>query len=115
MLSEITEIVSDGEAAVERLLDDSKPLPSLVLLDLNLPKCSGFDVLIAVKEHERSRRVPVIVMTTSSRDEDKLRSYGLHANAYVRKSAEFEGLIEQIKKLEAFWFDLVDLPPAFHT
>ena len=102
-LSDINEVIQDGEAAIERLLDHNKPLPSLVLLDLNLPKCSGFEVLQRVKEDDRAKVVPIIVLSTSDRDEDVLGSWQNHCNSYIQKSANFGDLVQRV---EAYWFEV---------
>jgi CheY-like chemotaxis protein len=86
------------------------PAPDLVLLDLNLPKRDGREVLQEVKDDPSLRHIPVLVLTTSQAEEDVLRSYQLHANAYVTKPVDFEGFIEAIKQIDHFFVSVVQLP-----
>lgn len=85
--------------------------PDLVLLDLNLPKKDGREVLAEIKGDPSLRRIPVVVLTTSRADEDILHSYDLHANAYVSKPVAFADFIAAVKTLEGFWLAVVTLPP----
>lgn len=89
----------------------SAPVPNLILLDLNLPKMSGSDVLCSIKADPQLRRIPVIVMTSSRAATDVLKSYDLHANAYILKPANLEGFAEAVRSIEQFWFSLA-LPAA---
>jgi DNA-binding response OmpR family regulator len=82
-----------------------------VLLDLNLPKKDGREVLQEVKEDPDLRTIPVVVLTTSDAEADVIRSYELHANAYVRKPVDFDAFIEVVRTIEDFWFTVVKLPP----
>jgi CheY-like chemotaxis protein len=86
------------------------PTPDLVLLDLNLPRMDGREVLAAVKEDEALRRIPVVVLTTSEAEEDVLRSYSLHANAYVTKPVDFERFIDVVRSIDEFFVTVVRLP-----
>ena len=86
-------------------------VPDLVLLDLNLPRRDGREVLQEIKADPDLRHIPVIVLTTSQAEEDVLRSYQLHANAYVTKPVDFEGFIEAIKQIDHFFVSVVQLPP----
>jgi len=86
------------------------PRPDLILLDLNLPRRDGREVLREVKADPDLRSIPVIVLTTSQAEEDVLRSYQLHANAYVTKPVDFEGFIEAIKQIDHFFVSVVQLP-----
>ena len=110
------DVVSDGSEALaylrrEHPYEDS-PRPDLILLDLNLPKRDGREVLAEVKADETLQHIPVIVLTTSRADEDVLRSYQLHANAYVTKPVDFDGFIEAIKQIDHFFVSVVQLPAA---
>ncbi len=105
---------SDGEEAMRFLRHEgtfgSVPTPDLILLDLNLPRRDGREVLREVKADPDLRHIPVIVLTTSQAEEDVLRSYQLHANAYVTKPVDFEGFIEAIKQIDHFFVSVVQLP-----
>src|SRR5918995_4235748 len=109
-------VVGDGVEAVEYLRRDGKyaeaSRPDLILLDLNLPKKDGRQVLEEVKADDSLRRIPVIVLTTSAADEDVLRSYDLHANAYVTKPVDFDRFVEVIRQIDDFFISVVRLPPA---
>ena len=85
--------------------------PDLILLDLNLPQMSGSEVLEQIKEDEQLRRIPVVVLTTSQAEQDIVKSYNLHANAYVVKPVDLEQFIIVIKSIESFWLEIVRLPP----
>ena len=108
-------VVSDGEEALAYLRQEGKyadaPRPDLVLLDLNLPRIDGREVLANIKEDEDLRRIPVVVLTTSQADEDILRSYSLHANAYVTKPVDFERFITVVRQIDEFFVTVVKLPP----
>ena len=104
----------DGAAALEYLIgSDASPageLPTVVLLDLKLPKLDGLEVLRAFRQNERTTLVPVVVLTASREDEDVLRSYSLGANAYVRKPVDFARFAESAKTLGLFWLLLNETP-----
>jgi len=107
-------VVKDGEEAMDYLQRLGKykdaSRPDLVLLDLNLPKKNGQEVLREVKADADLSLIPVVVLTTSSADEDILRSYQLHANAYIAKPVEFESFIKIVNQVTEFWLSLVVLP-----
>jgi CheY-like chemotaxis protein len=107
-------VVSDGEQALRFLRREDEyadaPRPGLILLDLNLPRLDGREVLSAVKEDPELRTIPVVVLTTSQAEEDILRSYSLHANAYVNKPVDFERFIEVIRQIDDFFVTVVKLP-----
>jgi chemotaxis family two-component system response regulator Rcp1 len=109
-------VVGDGAEALEFLRNEGKhrdaPVPDLVLLDLNLPKMSGSEVLATMKEDPRLRRIPVVVLTTSKAEEDVCRSYDLHANCYVTKPVDFDRFATVIRSVEEFWISIVRLPRA---
>jgi CheY-like chemotaxis protein len=84
--------------------------PDLVLLDLNLPRRDGREVLAEVKADDDLRRIPVVVLTTSQAEEDIVRSYDLHANAYVTKPVDFERFVEVVRRIDEFYFTIVRLP-----
>lgn len=108
-------VVGDGVEAMAFLRKESKhanaPRPDLVLLDLNLPKKDGREVLGEIKQDPDLRRIPVVVLTISSAEEDILKSYNLHANAYVTKPLNLEQFAKIVKAIEDFWFTVVKLPP----
>jgi CheY-like chemotaxis protein len=107
-------VVSDGVEAMAFLRKEGSyadvPSPDLILLDLNLPKMDGREVLAAIKEDEKLRAIPVVILTTSEAEEDVLRSYSLHANAYVTKPVDFERFIEVVKRIDDFFVSVVRLP-----
>lgn len=111
-------IVDDGVKAMQFLRKEGKyaqvPTPDLVLLDLNLPKKDGREVLAEIKSDERLKRCPVVIMTISSDEKDILATYNLHANCYVQKPIGFEQFIEIVRSIEDFWFSIVRLPPKNH-
>jgi two-component system response regulator len=108
-------VVSDGVAAIAFLRRQppyaKAPRPDLILLDLNLPKKDGREVLAEIKNDESLRIIPVIVLTTSKTDEDILRSYKLNANCYVTKPVDFNGFAAVVRSIQEFWFSVVVLPP----
>jgi CheY-like chemotaxis protein len=109
-------VVEDGEQAVAFLRNEppfsSAPRPGLILLDLNLPKKSGREVLADIKADEVLKTIPVVVLTTSKAEEDIVKSYGLHANCYITKPVEFSRLAEVVSRIHNFWFCVVTLPVA---
>jgi CheY-like chemotaxis protein len=108
--------VTDGVEAVEFLRRSgdhaAAPRPDLILLDLNLPRKDGREVLAEIKGDDDLRTIPVVVLTTSQADEDVLRSYKLHANAYVTKPVDFERFIQVVRQIDDFFVTVVKLPPA---
>ena len=107
-------VVGDGVEAVAYLRQDGQyadaARPDLVLLDLNLPRRDGRQVLEEVKNDPDLRRIPIVVLTTSEAEEDVLRSYDLHANAYVTKPVDFERFVEVIRQIDEFFISVVRLP-----
>ena len=107
-------VVSDGVEALAYLRREGEfadaPRPGLVLLDLNLPRKDGREVLEEVKNDPSLRSIPIVVLTTSQAEEDILRSYDLHANAYVAKPVDFERFIEVIRQIDDFFVSVVKLP-----
>jgi two-component system response regulator len=110
-------VARDGGEALELLLGAGEPgcklpsMPAVVLLDLKLPKLSGLDVLQRVRADERTRLVPIVVLTSSSEDEDMLRSYKSGANSYVRKPVEFGAFVNAVSQLGMYWMLLNQPPP----
>jgi CheY-like chemotaxis protein len=107
-------VLTDGEAAMEYLertrAADGMNKPDLILLDLNLPKKDGREVLEEIKGDAELRTIPVVVLTTSQAEEDILRSYHLHANCYITKPVDFEQFLRIVRHLENFWLSVVRLP-----
>lgn len=107
-------VVGDGVEAIEFLRREGSyadvPRPDLILLDLNLPRRDGRQVLAEVKEDPDLRRIPVVVLTTSEAEEDVLRSYDLHANAYVTKPVDFNRFVAVIQQIDDFFISVVRLP-----
>jgi two-component system, chemotaxis family, response regulator Rcp1 len=108
------DVARDGEEAIRMLRDAiagvGTPVPDLIILDVNLPKKDGCDVLAEIKIDPDLRRIPVIVLTTSHAEKDVVRSYDLHANCYIVKPIDFERYLDVVKSIEAFWLSEVWLP-----
>ena len=108
-------VVSDGAEALAYLRREGEyadaARPDLILLDLNLPRRDGREVLAEIKSDERLHQIPVVVLTTSQSEEDVLRSYQLHANAYVTKPVDFDRFIEVVRQIDDFFLSVVKLPP----
>lgn len=109
-------VVEDGEKALDFLFRRGvyadAPRPDLILLDLNLPRRDGREVLAEIKADTSLKRIPVVVLTTSRAEEDLARSYDLHANCFITKPVDFDQFIQVVKTIENFWFTIVVLPPA---
>jgi CheY-like chemotaxis protein len=107
-------VVSDGAEALAYLrregVYEGAVRPDLVLLDLNLPRRDGREVLAEVKDDPDMRRIPIVVLTTSQAEEDILRSYDLHANAFVSKPVDFDRFVEVVRQIDEFFFTVVRLP-----
>ena len=114
-LDEELYVVNDGEEALDfvhgRGEYDDAPRPDLVLLDLNLPRVDGLEVLDDVKSDPELRSIPVVVLTGSEAEEDILESYDRHTNAYLTKPIDPEEFVELVRSFESFWLSLVKLPP----
>jgi len=108
-------VVNDGAEAIQFLRREGRyagaPRPSLVLLDLNLPKMDGREVLAEIKSDQRLRAIPVVVLTTSAAEEDILRSYDTHANAYVTKPVDFNRFMDVIRQIDEFFVAVVQRAP----
>ena len=106
----------DGIEALEFLHKKGKhkgaPKPDIILLDLNLPKKDGREVLQEIKADDKLKRIPVVVLTTSQAEEDILRSYNLHANCYVTKPVDLDQFMGVVRRIEDFWLTVVKLPAA---
>jgi CheY-like chemotaxis protein len=108
-------VVEDGVEAMEFLHHRGKyakaPRPDLILLDLNLPRKNGREVLAEIKEDDNLKRIPVVVLTVSRDEEDVIKAYNLHANCFITKPLDFEQFIKITKTIEEFWLTIVRLPP----
>ena len=109
-------VIGDGEQALAFLRreapHDDKPRPDLILLDLNLPRKDGRDVLAEIKEDPELRLIPVVVLTTSAGEEDVLRAYKLQAACYITKPVDLDQFIKVVNAIENFWMTIVKLPPS---
>lgn len=104
-------VARDGAEAIAYVLDPARELPTLILLDLNLPLLDGHEVLRRIRADPRARALPVVILTGSKEEEDIARSYALGANAYVRKPVEFGEFLDAAKTLGLFWLLLNEPPP----
>ncbi len=116
-LANDVDFVEDGEKLMDYLHRRGdyasmagKPLPGLILLDLNMPRKDGREALKEIKARPELRRIPVVVLTTSKAEEDILRTYDLGVNSYVTKPVTFESLVEMVKVIGKYWFEIVELP-----
>jgi len=107
--------VEDGVEAMAFLRREGPfangPRPDLILLDLNLPRMDGREVLAAIKRDDDLRHIPVIILTTSNDDKDVLRAYHLHANCFITKPVDLDRFLEVVRSIETFWLTIVRLPP----
>jgi CheY-like chemotaxis protein len=115
VLNHVT-VAVDGEEALAILRQQGQhadaPRPHVVLLDLNLPKKSGIEVLAEIKTDAALRQIPVVIMTSSKAEEDIVKTYDCHANCYVNKPVDLDEFRKVVQAIEGFWFTLVKLPPA---
>lgn len=107
-------VAYDGVDAMAYLRQEGKhcsaPRPDIILLDLNLPKKDGREVLAEIKDDPKLRAIPVVILTTSKAEEDVARTYDLHANCFISKPVELDSFIEVVKSIEDFWLTIVKLP-----
>lgn len=108
-------VVKDGVEAIAYLRQEreyaGKPMPDLILLDLNLPKKDGREVLADIKADDRLKHIPIVILTTSDAEQDIVKSYKLHANCFITKPVDLEEFMTVVRKVEEFWFTIVKLPP----
>lgn len=108
-------VIQDGEEALDFLFHRGEhaaaPRPDLVLLDLNLPKISGREILAQMKTDDSLKTIPVVVLTASEAEEDIIKCYGNHANCYITKPLDFSRFVQITKAIEEFWLTIVKLPP----
>ncbi len=114
----VLETVEDGEELMDYLLhrgkysgDGAKPHPSLILLDLNMPRKDGREALKEIKSSPTLRNIPVVVLTTSKAEEDVFRTYDLGVNSFIVKPVTFDGMVDVVRTLGKYWFEIVELPP----
>ncbi len=107
--------VIDGVEALDFLYKRGKyakkPRPDIILLDLNLPRKDGREVLAEIKNDESLKRIPVVILTTSRAEEDIVKTYNLHANCYITKPVDLDQFLRVVKSIEDFWISIVKLPP----
>lgn len=107
-------VVKDGVNVLDFLNRKSKfenvPKPDIILLDLNLPRKDGREVLKEIKENDKFKHIPIVVLTTSSSKEDVIKTYGNHANCYITKPVDFDRFLKVIKSIEDFWLKIIELP-----
>lgn len=110
-------LVTDGQELMDYLnrkgnYEDpsASPRPGVILLDLNMPRKDGFEALTEIRSDPELRRIPVVILTTSKAEEDIYRGYDLGANSFVTKPVTFDGLVEAMKALGQYWFEIVELP-----
>ncbi|MFD2572933.1 response regulator [Spirosoma soli] len=114
--TQTVQFVEDGEELMEYLRHEGRynesnaPWPNLLILDLNMPRKNGFQALEEIKDDPKLRRLPVVVMTTSSADEDVVKTYNLGVNSFVTKPFNFNRLVEMVGALKTYWMDTVKLP-----
>ena len=108
--------VVDGEDLMDYLLhrknytEENAPVPDLILLDINMPKKDGIEALKEIKSNKKLKAIPVIVLTTSSAEEDIIKTYKLGVNSFITKPVTFEELVKVVKEIDNYWFELVKLP-----
>jgi chemotaxis family two-component system response regulator Rcp1 len=109
-------VADDGIEAMEFLRQRGKyadaPRPDLILLDLNMPRMNGQEVLAVIKADDDLKKIPVVILTTSRSEEDVSKAYGLHANCFISKPVDFDEFMKVVRTIQDFWFSVVTLPPG---
>jgi CheY-like chemotaxis protein len=106
----ILNVAGNGEEALVHLRDPAKPLPGIILLDINMPRMNGIDFLKILKADERLRRIPVVILTTSKEEKDRLETFNLSAAGYMVKPIEYAGFVEVVRTIQRYW-NLSEGPP----
>ena len=108
----IVKVIRDGKEVINFFedLNDKDGIPDLVLLDINLPKMSGHEALAYIKNHEKYKQIPVIMLTTSSAEKDILKSYKSYVNCYITKPIDVNEFVQAVTKIEDFWINIVSIP-----
>ncbi len=104
-------VARDGQEAVDYLFDPARPLPAVVLLDLKLPKIGGLEILKRARANDRTKLMPIVVLTSSKEDTDLISSYNLGCNSYIRKPVDFDKFVEAVGRLGLYWLVLNEAPP----
>ena len=104
-------VAKDGEEALDKLFGPKRVIPTVILLDLKLPKIDGLEILSRIRKDERTKLMPVVILTSSKEDKDRINGYSLGANSYVRKPVDFTKFIEAVKQLGLYWLLLNEAPP----
>lgn len=105
------EVATDGQRALDRLLDAQQALPMLILLDIKLPKVDGLEVLRQIRANERTHRLPVVILTSSDDERDRAAGYDLGCNSYIRKPVNFDDFAKAVRDLGLYWLVLNTAPP----
>jgi len=108
------DVARDGAAALDHLLDGERALPGFVLLDLRLPKIGGLELVRRVRQHERTRLVPLVILTNSREEHDLVAAYANGANSYLRKPVNFDVFTETMRQICSYWLELNETPPDGH-
>lgn len=106
----VLSVVGNGEEALARLRQTENPLPGIILLDLNMPRMNGIDLLKILKSDDAFRRIPVVVLTTSKEEKDRLQSFNLGAAGYMVKPVDYSGFVEVVRTIKGYW-NLSEMPP----
>lgn len=106
------EVKDDGQNALDYLMSEDCHLPQLILLDLKMPRISGLEVLAAIRKNERTRRIPVIMLTSSAEKRDISAAYDLGANSYICKPVDYSIFVDTLQGLVKYWFEINQLPAA---
>jgi CheY-like chemotaxis protein len=113
-IANLMKVIRDGKGVIDffESLDDKETVPDLVLLDINLPKMSGHEVLLYIKNNEKYKHIPVIMLTTSSSEKDVLLSYQSHVNCYITKPIDVTDFMKAVTQIEEFWINIVTIPKS---
>jgi len=109
-VNHVLDVAGNGEEALVHLRNQKNPLPGIILLDINMPRMNGLDLLKILKADERLRRIPVVVLTTSKEEKDRLESFNLSVAGYMIKPVEYAGFVEVVRTIQRYW-NLSEMPP----